>query len=90
MGSQCFLLGSDHLPGLGLGIENLLPSEINQNCANSMTAGNLGVFFAKVRGENHETGEVVEARTMVYVTGQYDTGLASSIGDFGVYTQNIS
>ena len=40
-GAQCFLLGSDHLPGLGLGIEHLLPSEINLNCANSTTAGNL-------------------------------------------------
>ena len=66
-GAQCFLLGSDHLPGLGLGIEHLLPSEINLNCANSTTAGNLGVFFAKVRGEHHKTGEVVESRTMVYV-----------------------
>ena len=66
-GAQCFLLGSDHLPGLGLGIEHLLPSEINLNCANSTTAGNLGVFFAKVRGEHYKTGEVVESRTMVYV-----------------------
>ena len=66
-GAQCFLLGRDHLPGLGLGIEDLLPSEISLNCANSMTAGNLGVFFAKVRGEHHETQECVEARTMVYV-----------------------
>ena len=32
-----------------------------------MTAGKLGVFFAKVRGEHHETQECVEARTMVYV-----------------------
>ena len=67
-GSQCFLLGSNHLPGLGLGIDCLLPSEINLNCANDTTAGNLGVFFAKVRGEHYITGEVVESRTMVYVT----------------------
>ena len=66
-GAQCFLLGRNHLPGLGLGIEDLLPSEINLNCANSTTAGNLGVFFAKVRGEHYETQEVVEARSMVYV-----------------------
>jgi len=66
-GAQCFLLGRDHLPGLGLGIEDLLPSEISLNCANSLTAGNLGVFFAKVRGEHHETQECVESRTMVYV-----------------------
>ena len=32
-----------------------------------MTAGNLGVFFAKVRGEHYMTGEVVESRSMVYV-----------------------
>ena len=66
-GAQCFLLGSNHLPGLGLGIDNLIPSEINLNCANAMTAGNLGVFFAKVRGEHYMTGEVVESRSMVYV-----------------------
>ena len=66
-GAQCFLLGRDHLPSLGLGIESLLPSEINLNCANSTTAGNLGVFFAKVKGEHYETKEVVEARSMVYV-----------------------
>ena len=66
-GAQCFLLGSNHLTGLGLGIENLIPSEINLNCANAMTAGNLGVFFAKVRGEHYITGEVVESRSMVYV-----------------------
>ena len=58
-GAQCFLLGSNHLPGLGLGINNLIPSAINLNCANAMTAGNLGVFFAKVRGEHYMTGEVV-------------------------------
>jgi len=67
-GAQCFLLGRDHLPGLGLGIEDLLQSEINLNCANSTMAGNLGVFFAKVRGEHFMTKEVVEARSMVYVT----------------------
>jgi hypothetical protein len=37
------------------------------NCANSTAAGNLGVFFAKVRGEHNETKEVVESKTMVYV-----------------------
>ena len=67
-GAQCFLLGRDHLPGLGLGVEDLLPSEINLNCANSTMAGNLGVFFAKVRGEHYTTKEVVEARSMIYVT----------------------
>ena len=66
-GAQCFLLGSKHLPGLGLGVPDLLQSEINLNCANSTAAGNLGVFFAKVRGEHHETKEVVASRTMVYV-----------------------
>ena len=28
-GAQCFLLGSDHLPWLGLCVENLLRSKIN-------------------------------------------------------------
>jgi hypothetical protein len=66
-GAQCFLLGSHHLHGLGLDMSSLLQSEINLNCANSTAAVNLGVFFAKVRGEHHETKEVVESRTMVYV-----------------------
>ena len=76
IGAQCFLLGSNHLPGLGLGIEHLLPSEINLNCANQTAAGNLGVFFAKVRGEHYMTGEVVESRSMVYVV-EGDIVLAS-------------
>jgi hypothetical protein len=54
-GAQCFLLGSNHLQGLGLDVSSLLQSKINLNCANSTAAGNLGVFFAKVRGEHHET-----------------------------------
>jgi hypothetical protein len=66
-GAQCFLLGSNHLHGLGLDVSSLLQSEINLNCANSIAAGNLGVFFAEVRGEHLETEEVVESRTMVYV-----------------------
>ena len=49
-GAQCFLLGSNHLNGLGLDVSGLLQSEINLNCANSTEAGNLGVFFSKVRG----------------------------------------
>ena len=65
--AQCFLLGSNHLHGLGLDVSSLLQSEINLNCANSTAAGNLGVFFAKARGEHHETEEEVESRTMVYV-----------------------
>ena len=66
-GAQCFLLGRDHLPGLGLDVDNLLRSEINLNCANSTMAGNLGVFYAKIRGEHYVTKESVEARAMVYV-----------------------
>jgi hypothetical protein len=53
--AQCFLLGSKHLHGLGLDVLCLLQSEINLNCANSTAAGNLGVFFTKVRGKHHET-----------------------------------
>ena len=45
-GAQCLLLGRDHLPGLKLGVENLLQSEINLSCANSTTAGNLEVLFS--------------------------------------------
>ena len=65
--AQCFLLGSDHLPGIGLAMENFLRSKINLSCANSTAAGNLGVFFTKVRGEHHLTAESVETRAMVYV-----------------------
>ena len=57
-GAQCFILGSDHLPGIGLFVENLLRSEINLSCANSTAAGNQGVFYAKVRGEYHLSAEV--------------------------------
>jgi hypothetical protein len=48
-------------------VSSLLQLEINLNCANSTAAGNLGVFFAKVRGEHHKTEEVVESRTTVYM-----------------------
>ena len=48
-------------------MENLLRSEINLSCANSTAAGNMGVFFTKVRGEHHLTAESVETRAMVYV-----------------------
>jgi hypothetical protein len=58
-GAQCFLLRSNHLHGLGLDVSSLLQSEINLHCANSTAAGNLGVFFTKVRGEHHKTEEVV-------------------------------
>jgi hypothetical protein len=53
-GAQYFLLGADHLPDLGLSVKDLLQSEINLNCANSTMAGNLGVFYAKVRAEHKE------------------------------------
>jgi hypothetical protein len=66
-GAQCFIIGSNHLCGLGLNVSSLLQSEINLNCGNSTAAGNLGVFFAMVRGEHHETEEVVESNMMVYV-----------------------
>ena len=66
-GARCFLLGSDPLPGLGLCVENLLRSEINLSCAKSTAAGNLGVCYAKVRGEHHLSAEEAETRAMVYV-----------------------
>jgi hypothetical protein len=62
IGAQCFLLGSNHLHGLGLDVSSLLQSEINLNCANSTATGNLDVFFAKVRGEHHENEEVVRVQ----------------------------
>jgi hypothetical protein len=48
-------------------VEDLLQSLINLNCANSTMAGNLGVFYAKVRAEHWKTGEVVESMSMVYM-----------------------
>ena len=58
---------SKHLPGLGLGVKDLLQSEINLNRANSTTFGNLGVFFANVRGVYQETYKVVESSLVVYL-----------------------
>ena len=66
-GAQCSLLAADHLPDLGLSMEDLLQSEINLNCANSTMAGNLGVFYAKIRGGHWGTGEVVQSKSMVYM-----------------------
>jgi hypothetical protein len=64
-GAQCFLLGADHLPDLGLSVENLMQSEINLNYANYTMAGFPRVFYAKIREEHFETGEVVEVKSMV-------------------------
>ena len=36
-GAQCFLLGADRHPDLGLSVENLSQSEINLNCAECST-----------------------------------------------------
>ena len=77
-GAQCSLLAADHLPDLGLSMEDLLQSEINLNCANSTMAGNLGVFYAKVRGGHWETGKVVESKSMVYVGTGSQAGSAST------------
>ena len=49
------------------GAQCFLLGSSNLNCANSTAAGKLGVFFAEVREEHHETEDVVESRTMVYV-----------------------
>ena len=48
-------------------MDDLPQSEINLNCANSTMAGNLGMFFAKITGEHHDAGEVIETKAMVYV-----------------------
>jgi hypothetical protein len=48
-------------------VEDLMQSEINLNFANSTMACNLGIFYAKIRGEQWEMGEVVESKSMVYV-----------------------
>ena len=66
-GAQCFIISSNHVHGLGLDISSLLQSEINLNCNNWTAVCNLDAFFAKVSGEHHETKEVVEFKTMVYV-----------------------
>ena len=48
-------------------MQDLLKSEINMNFANSTAAGNLGVFFTKVRGHYRETRKVFQSRMMVNV-----------------------
>ena len=58
--------GERSLARHSLAVENLLRSENNLSCANSNAAGNLGVFFEKIRGEHHLTAESVETRTMVF------------------------
>jgi hypothetical protein len=39
----------------------------NLNCANASMAGNLEVFYAKIRGGHWKTGEVVESKSMAYM-----------------------
>ena len=51
-GAQCL---QQTPPRPGAGVKDLLQSEINLNRANSTTFGNLGVFFANVRGVYQET-----------------------------------
>ena len=65
-------------------MENLLRSEINLSCANSIAAGNLGVFYAKVKGEHHLTAESVETRAMVYVT---EGDIMITPGNSGLYSE---
>ena len=47
----------------------MLSSETSCCTANSTMAGNLGVFYAKVRGEHWETGEVVIKGNIVLIQG---------------------
>jgi hypothetical protein len=67
IGAQCFIIGNNHHRGLGFDMSSHLQSEITLNCADSTAADNLGVFFANIIGEQHETEEVVGTKTMVYV-----------------------
>ena len=37
------------------------------NCANNSQAGNLGVFYAKIKANHYKTGELIEIKAMVFV-----------------------
>ena len=86
MGAQYFLLRADHLPDLGLSVEDLLQSEINLNCANSTMAGNLGVFYAKIRGEHWECRVQVHG---VRDRGEHRARLQGNTGDVWLHSKTL-
>ena len=75
-GAQVDVIGTDHLRGLGLRVSLLLRSRMTINCANNNPAGNLGVFFAKIKATHYKTGELIETKSMVFVI-EGDTVLLS-------------
>ena len=81
-GAQVDVIGTDHLKGLGLGISNLLRSRMTINCANNNPAGNLGVFFAKIKANHYKTGKLIETKSMVFVI-EGDTVLLSTLRELG-------
>ena len=66
-GAQCFLLGSVHLPGLGLYVLRDQPELCKLYCSRQ---------HRKVRGEHHLTAESVVTGAMVYVI-EWDIVLVS-------------
>ena len=66
-GAQVTIMGTDHLKKFGLQIQHLLRSKMTLNCANNSLAGNLGVFFARIKGRHYKTNELIETKSMVYV-----------------------
>ena len=40
---------------------------MSSKCANNSWPGNLGVYFARVKGNHYQTGKLVEVKTMMHV-----------------------
>ena len=61
------VLGADHIHRLGLSSDQLLPTNVELDCANAIGTSVMGLFFAKVSGISVTSGTDIPARTMVYV-----------------------
>ena len=57
-GAQVDVIGTDHVERMGLQIAFLLRTKMSLNCANNSPAGNLGVFFARVKGKHYKTAGI--------------------------------
>ena len=55
LGAQVNIIGTDHLTRFGLEIKHLLKSKMTFICANDSLAGNLGVFFARIKASTSQT-----------------------------------
>ena len=66
-GSQVNVLGEDHIHRLGLSSDQLLPTNVELDCANATGTSVMGLFFPMVSGISVTSGTDMPARTMVYV-----------------------